>query len=165
MPTRSTLTIELRTHPLGARAGIVFTGTANGKGVMEATDRESSAGAQGLGTGVGAWRLASAAEAVELAAASGAEPELKSAVGQLGVVAEETPRRDCRCSKRIRALCGESILPRAFKALMRRRNRRMAWSAGRFELLPGAGVPPFEREGEAECRPATRAGMREARSR
>jgi len=57
---------------------------------MEATDRESSAGAQGLGTGVGAWRLASAAEAVELAAASGAEPELRSAVDRLGVVAEET---------------------------------------------------------------------------
>jgi hypothetical protein len=40
--------------------------------------------------GIGAWRIASAAEAVELAAASGAEPELKSAVDQLGVVAEET---------------------------------------------------------------------------
>ena len=45
---------------------------------------------RGSARGIGAWRIASAAEAVELAAASGAEPELKSAVDRLGVVAEET---------------------------------------------------------------------------
>ena len=45
---------------------------------------------KGSARGIGAWRIASAAEAVELAAASGAEPELKSAVDRLGVVAEET---------------------------------------------------------------------------
>jgi HPt (histidine-containing phosphotransfer) domain-containing protein len=39
---------------------------------------------------IGAWRVALAAEAVELAAASGAEQEIKSAVDRLGVVAEET---------------------------------------------------------------------------
>jgi len=45
---------------------------------------------KGSARGIGAWRIASAAEAVELAAASGAEPELRSAVDRLGVVAEET---------------------------------------------------------------------------
>ena len=45
---------------------------------------------KGSARGIGAWRVASAAEAVELAAASSAEPELKSAVDRLGVVAEET---------------------------------------------------------------------------
>jgi len=45
---------------------------------------------KGSARGVGAWRVASAAQAVELAAESGAEPELRSAVDQLGVVAEET---------------------------------------------------------------------------
>src|SRR6266702_644366 len=45
---------------------------------------------KGSARGIGAWRIASAAEAVELAAASGAQPELKSAVDRLGVVAEET---------------------------------------------------------------------------
>ena len=45
---------------------------------------------KGSAQGIGAWRIASAAEAVELAAAGGAEPELRSAVDQLGVVAEET---------------------------------------------------------------------------
>src|SRR6266516_1845668 len=45
---------------------------------------------KGSARGIGAWRIASAAEALELAAASGAQPELKSAVDQLGVVAEET---------------------------------------------------------------------------
>ena len=45
---------------------------------------------RGSARGIGAWRIASAAEAVELAAASGAEPELRSAVDRLGVVAEET---------------------------------------------------------------------------
>jgi HPt (histidine-containing phosphotransfer) domain-containing protein len=44
---------------------------------------------KGSARGIGAWRIASAAEAVELAAASGAEPELKLAVDRLGVVAEE----------------------------------------------------------------------------
>jgi hypothetical protein len=39
---------------------------------------------------IGAWRVASAAEAVEIAAASGAEQEIESAVDRLGVVAEET---------------------------------------------------------------------------
>ena len=45
---------------------------------------------KGLARGIGAWRIASAAEAVELAAARGGEPELKSAVDRLRVVAEET---------------------------------------------------------------------------
>ncbi len=45
---------------------------------------------KGSARGIGAWRVASAAEAVELAAASGAEPELKSAVDRLGIVAQET---------------------------------------------------------------------------
>jgi hypothetical protein len=45
---------------------------------------------KGLARGIGAWRIASAAEAVELAVASGAEPELESAVYQLGAAAEET---------------------------------------------------------------------------
>jgi hypothetical protein len=45
---------------------------------------------RGSARGIGAWRIASAAEAVELAAASGAEPELRSAVDRLGVVAKET---------------------------------------------------------------------------
>jgi len=45
---------------------------------------------KGSARGIGAWRIASAAEAVELVAASGAEPELRSAVDRLGVVAEET---------------------------------------------------------------------------
>ena len=44
---------------------------------------------KGSARGIGAWRIASAAEAVELAAASGAEPELESAVDRLAVVAEE----------------------------------------------------------------------------
>ncbi len=45
---------------------------------------------KGSARGIGAWRIASAAEAVELVAASGAEPELRSALDRLGVVAEET---------------------------------------------------------------------------
>jgi HPt (histidine-containing phosphotransfer) domain-containing protein len=45
---------------------------------------------KGSARGIGAWRVASAAQAVELAAESGGEPELRSAVDQLGVVAEET---------------------------------------------------------------------------
>lgn len=45
---------------------------------------------KGSARGIGAWRVASAAEAVEVAAESGAEPELKSAVDQLGAIAEET---------------------------------------------------------------------------
>ncbi len=45
---------------------------------------------KGSAPGIGAWRIASAAEAVELAAASGAQPELESAVDRLGVVAEQT---------------------------------------------------------------------------
>jgi len=45
---------------------------------------------KGSARGIGAWRVVSAVEAVELAAASGAEPELRSAVDRLGVVAEET---------------------------------------------------------------------------
>src|SRR5216684_7619636 len=44
---------------------------------------------KGSARGIGAWRIASAAEAVELAAASSAEPELKSAVDRLAVAAEE----------------------------------------------------------------------------
>src|SRR5262249_45216533 len=39
---------------------------------------------------IGAWRVASAAEAVELAAAIGAEQELESAIDRLDVVVEET---------------------------------------------------------------------------
>ncbi len=45
---------------------------------------------KGSARGIGAWCVASAAQAVELAAESGGEPELRSAVDQLGVVAEET---------------------------------------------------------------------------
>ena len=39
---------------------------------------------------IGAWRVALAAEAVKFAAESGAEPELRSAVNQLGIVVKET---------------------------------------------------------------------------
>ena len=39
---------------------------------------------------IGAWRVVSAAEAVELAAASSIDQELESAVDRLGIVAEET---------------------------------------------------------------------------
>jgi hypothetical protein len=39
---------------------------------------------------IGAWRVVLAAEAVELAAASGVDQELESAVDRLGIVAEET---------------------------------------------------------------------------
>jgi hypothetical protein len=37
----------------------------------------------------GAWRVALAAEAVKFAAESGTEPELRSAVNQLGIVVKE----------------------------------------------------------------------------
>src|SRR6266567_8123972 len=59
---------------------------------MQQAARSICAAAQALkgsARGIGAWRIASAAEAVELAAASSAEPELKLAVDRLGVVAEE----------------------------------------------------------------------------
>jgi HPt (histidine-containing phosphotransfer) domain-containing protein len=61
--------------------------------MQQATRSSIYAAAQtlkGSARGIGAWCIASAAEAVELAAASGAGPELESAVDQLGVVAEET---------------------------------------------------------------------------
>ncbi len=52
--------------------------------------RAAAQALKGSAREIGAWRVASAAEAVELAAASGAEPELRSVVDRLAVVAEET---------------------------------------------------------------------------
>ena len=61
---------------------------------MQQEGRSSiSAAAQALkdsARGIGAWRVASAAEAVELAATSSTKQELESAVDRLGAVAEET---------------------------------------------------------------------------
>jgi hypothetical protein len=39
---------------------------------------------------IGAWRIAEAAEAVEMAAEYGGDPELKRAVDHLGMAADET---------------------------------------------------------------------------
>jgi hypothetical protein len=52
--------------------------------------RAAAQALKGSARGIGAWRVVSAAEAVELAAASSAGQELDSAVDRLGVVAEET---------------------------------------------------------------------------
>ena len=45
---------------------------------------------KGSAKGIGAWRVARAAEAVELAAASAAELDLEAAIRRLGTVAAET---------------------------------------------------------------------------
>ena len=44
----------------------------------------------GSARSIGAWRVALAAEAVKFAAESGTEPELRSAVNQLGIVVKAT---------------------------------------------------------------------------
>ena len=45
---------------------------------------------RGSARGIGAWRVARAAEAVEVAAGSAAEGELEAAIARLGAAAAET---------------------------------------------------------------------------